>query len=152
MPMSTGFIFQFPAMNGTRAIIWHVAADDDAEERVAPAPAALWKTLAGATKADPAGKPASTSREVSFIGKREGEKLGFCTSFLLLPGTSRLGTNRYLMYHAGPRMKLSSVVRPALAYHVLGPRSGQQHRCVNIKLECDRLCGNLGAVIARSGP
>lgn len=70
MPRSTGFIFQFPAMNGTRAIIWHVAADDDGEERVAPAPAALWKTLAGATKADPAGKPASTSREVSFIGQK----------------------------------------------------------------------------------
>jgi len=74
VPRSTGFIFQLPAMNGTRAIIWHVAADD-AEERVAPAPAALWKTLAGATKADPAGTPASTNREVSFIGKGKMEGL-----------------------------------------------------------------------------
>lgn len=77
MSRSTGFIFQLPAMNGTRAIIWH---DDDEAERVAPPVAKLepWKAFAGATKADPAGTPASTNREVNFIfserwgGRREG--------------------------------------------------------------------------------
>lgn len=71
---SPGFIFQLPAMNGTRAIIWHDAVERSVLPCAAPTPAP-WKTFAGATKADPAGKPASTNREVSFI-VIEGGKTG----------------------------------------------------------------------------
>ena len=74
MLKSPGFIFQLPAMNGTRAIIWHDAVERSVLPCAAPTPAP-WKTFAGATKADPAGKPASTNREVSFI-VIEGGKTG----------------------------------------------------------------------------
>lgn len=72
---SRGFIFQLPAMKGTRAIIWHEAADEPRGAVVAtPAP---WKAVVGATKADPAPKPASVNREVSFIvERRRGRERG----------------------------------------------------------------------------
>lgn len=75
-PRSSGFIFQLPAMKGTRppATIWHtpcfaltrsctllcLTKPDDAP----------WKAVVGAMKADAAGTPASTSAhedEVNFM-------------------------------------------------------------------------------------
>lgn len=104
---SRGFIFQLPAMKGTRAIIWH---EGEGLPRgavvVTPAP---WKAVAGATKADPAPKPASVNREVSFIVERRR-------------GRERGGVGRGKRKDSGWCEDQGRVDRPA---HTQGERGGR---------------------------
>lgn len=61
---SSGFIFQLPAMNGTRAIIWKDEADERSCVAALLSTPAPWK---GLTKALPVDNPATTKSEVSCI-------------------------------------------------------------------------------------
>lgn len=82
---SRGFIFQLPAMKGTRAAIWHTPCwaltRSCAPLRLPKPDDAPWKAEVGATNAEAAGTPASTSAqedEVNFmVVGREGMGSGW---------------------------------------------------------------------------